>query len=123
MVQALPVRARENTAGRILHAHLRYGRLRISARQAGADRGGRQSAFEWAALIRENGADQIYVTHRHATPQFTEPDWSWVQPMVRRTLEDRGWWRRLTDEEKDKIRKDFWAVGRLTLEATQHSYS
>ena len=52
--------------------------------------GGRQSAFEWAALIREKGADEIYVTHRHATPQFTEPDWSWVQPMVRRTLEDHG---------------------------------
>src|SRR5262249_7114729 len=43
--------------------------------------GGRQSPFEWAALIREKGADEIYVTHRHATPQFAEPDWSWVQPM------------------------------------------
>jgi cation diffusion facilitator CzcD-associated flavoprotein CzcO len=79
--------------------------------------GGRQSAFEWAALIREKGADEIYLTHRHATPQFTEPDWSWVQPMARRTLEDRGWWRRSTQEEKEKIRNDFWAVGRLTLEA------
>ena len=37
--------------------------------------------------------------------------------MVRRTLEDHGWWRCLTGEEKEKIRKDFWAVGRLTLEA------
>jgi thioredoxin reductase len=79
--------------------------------------GGRQSAFEWAALIREKGADEIYVTHRHATPEFTEPDWSWVQPMARRTLEDHGWWRRSTPEEKEKIRNDFWAVGRLTLEA------
>ena len=79
--------------------------------------GGRQSAFEWAALICEKGAEDIYVTHRHATPQFTEPDWSWVQPMVRRTLEDHGWWRRSTQEEKEKIRNDFWAVGRLTLEA------
>ena len=79
--------------------------------------GGRQSAFEWAALIREKGADEIHIAHRHPTPQFTEPDWSWVQPMVRETLEDHGWWRRSTDEEKEKIRKDFWAVGRLTLEA------
>ena len=79
--------------------------------------GGRQSAFEWAALIREKGAEEIYVTHRHATPQFTEPDWSWVQPMVRRTVEDHGWWRRSTHEEKEKIRNDFWAVGRLVLEA------
>ena len=79
--------------------------------------GGRQSAFEWAALIREKGADEIHVTHRHPTPQFTEPDWNWVQPMVRRTLKDHGWWRRCTDAEKEKIRQDFWAVGRLTLEA------
>ena len=79
--------------------------------------GGRQSAFEWAALIREKGADEIYITHRHATPQFAEPDWSWVQPMVRRTLEEHGWWRRSTQGEREKIRNDFWAVGRLMLEA------
>ena len=79
--------------------------------------GGRQSAFEWAALIREKGAEDIHVTHRHATPHFIEPDWSWVQPMARRTLEDHGWWRRCTPEEQEKIRHDFWAVGRLVLEA------
>src|SRR5262249_17006489 len=61
--------------------------------------------------------DEIHVTHRHATPQFSEPDWSWVLPMVRRTLEDHGWWRRCAPEEKEKIRSDFWAVGRLMLEA------
>jgi FAD-dependent urate hydroxylase len=79
--------------------------------------GGRQSAFEWAALIRENGADEIHITYRHATPEFKEPDWSWVQPMVRRTLEDHGWWRRSTHEEQENIRNEFWAVGRLLLEA------
>jgi len=79
--------------------------------------GGRQSAFEWAALIREKGAEEIYVTHRHATPRFSEPDWSWVLPMVRRTVEDHGWWRRSKQEDKEKIRNDFWAVGRLMLEA------
>ena len=79
--------------------------------------GGRQSAFEWAALIREKGADETHITHRHATPQFVESDWSWVQPMVRRTLEDHGWWRRSTPDEQEKIRNDFWAAGRLSLEA------
>jgi cation diffusion facilitator CzcD-associated flavoprotein CzcO len=78
--------------------------------------GGRQSAFEWAALIREHGAEAIHLTHRHATPHFTEPDWSWVQPMARHTLTEHGWWRRLTPEEQERIRHDFWAVGRLTLE-------
>jgi thioredoxin reductase len=109
MVKTLPVGSYTHTCDMVDFEFLRDKRVLIV--------GGRQSAFEWAALIREKGAEQIYVTHRHATPKFTEPDWSWVQPMVRRTLKDHGWWRRLTDEEKEKIRKDFWAVGRLTLEA------
>jgi FAD-dependent urate hydroxylase len=79
--------------------------------------GGRQSAFEWAALMNEKGSNEIHITHRHATPKFTEPDWSWVQPMVRRTLRDHGWWRTLSYEEQETVRYDFWSVGRLTLEA------
>jgi cation diffusion facilitator CzcD-associated flavoprotein CzcO len=79
--------------------------------------GGRQSAFEWAALIREHGAEEVHLTHRHPTPQFVEPDWSWVQPMVRRTLVDHGWWRHLAAAEQQRIRDDFWATGRLVLEA------
>lgn len=78
--------------------------------------GGRQSAFEWAAMIREKGAQEIHLTHRHATPKFTEPDWSWVQPMARRTLNDHAWWRKLSSDEQEKIRHDFWAAGRLILE-------
>lgn len=78
--------------------------------------GGRQSAFEWAALLREKGAAEIYLTHRHATPKFSQPDWSWVQPMARRTLTDHAWWRNLTHDEQEKIRLDFWSAGRLILE-------
>ena len=37
--------------------------------------------------------------------------------MVRWTLEDHGWWRRSTPDEQEKIRNDFWAAGRLSLEA------
>jgi cation diffusion facilitator CzcD-associated flavoprotein CzcO len=79
--------------------------------------GGRQSAFEWAALMNEKGAQEIHLTHRHATPRFEEPNWDWVQPMVRRTLTDHAWWRNLPAEEQETIRHEFWAVGRLTLEA------
>lgn len=78
--------------------------------------GGRQSAYEWAALIRERGADQIHLTHRHAEPRFVEPDWSWVQPMARRALVDHSWWRRLPIGEQVRVIDDFWATGRLTLE-------
>ncbi len=78
--------------------------------------GGRQSAFEWAALIREHGAEEIHLTYRHDTPRLVEPDWSWVQPMARRTLADHAWWRNLSPEEVEQIRHDFWMTGRLVLE-------
>ena len=109
LVKNLPVGSYTHTCDMVDFEFLRNKRVLIV--------GGRQSAFEWAALIREKGADEIHITHRHATPQFTEPDWSWVQPMARWTLEEHGWWRRSISEEKEKIRRDFWAVGRLTLEA------
>lgn len=78
--------------------------------------GGRQSAFEWAALIGEHEAEEIHVAYRHATPRFLEPDWSWVQPMARRALQDHAWWRQLAMEEQERIRNDFWMTGRMILE-------
>lgn len=78
--------------------------------------GGRQSAFEWAALIREHGAEEVHVVYRHPTPSFTAPDWSWVKPMVWRTVADHAWWRKLEPGERERIQKDFWKTGRLVLE-------
>ena len=37
--------------------------------------GGRQSAFEWAALIAEGGAERVDIVYRHETPQFAFSDW------------------------------------------------
>lgn len=79
--------------------------------------GGRQSAFEWGALMREHGAQEIFITHPHDTPKFTQPDWAWVQPMARLALADHAWWRKLTSDGQEKIRRDFWAAGRLILES------
>jgi thioredoxin reductase len=78
--------------------------------------GGRQSAFEWAALLNECGAESVDLTFRHATPAFDEPDWSWTLPMSRRMLDDHAWWRGLTEAERQAISDRFWAAGRLTLE-------
>jgi thioredoxin reductase len=44
--------------------------------------GGRQSAFEWAALLHECGAAHAHLSYRHDTPQFVESDWSWVSGVV-----------------------------------------
>jgi cation diffusion facilitator CzcD-associated flavoprotein CzcO len=38
--------------------------------------GGRQSAFEWTALLGEAGAAAVHVSHRHATPAFAPSDWT-----------------------------------------------
>lgn len=78
--------------------------------------GGRQSAFEWAALIREQGAAAVSLSYRHATPAFTPSDWSWTGPIVASMAEDPGWFRRLTDQEQQALGRRFWTEGRLKLE-------
>ena len=78
--------------------------------------GGRQSAYEWAALIGEEGAERVDVVHRHDVPRFDNVSWKFVDEYVDNTLRVRGWWRHLSSAEKDAISKQFWEVGRLTLE-------
>jgi cation diffusion facilitator CzcD-associated flavoprotein CzcO len=78
--------------------------------------GGRQSAYEWAALMAEAGVAEIHVSHRHKQPRFELSDWSWVQPMVEATASERGWFRHRTEQEREEIRQRFWKEGRLKLE-------
>ncbi len=78
--------------------------------------GGRQSAYEWAALLCDHGAERVDVVHRHETPAFAKVSWAFVDDYVDQTLAHRGWWRRLPAEEQAAIGRRFWEVGRLTLE-------
>ncbi len=78
--------------------------------------GGRQSAYEWAALLCDHGAERVDLVHRHPTPTFAKVSWSFVHPYVEQTVAHRGWWRRLPPEEQKRIGQEFWQVGRLTLE-------
>ncbi len=78
--------------------------------------GGRQSAFEWAALLLEAGAVAVHVSYRHATPDFDVAEWDWINKLVDSTLDDPSWFRRLSQAEKDDISHRMWAEGRLKLE-------
>jgi FAD-dependent urate hydroxylase len=78
--------------------------------------GGRQSAFEWAALLAEAGAVRVHVCHRHETPSFTRSDWSWVDPLLERIGNEPGWYRGLPNSEREVLNARFWAEGRLKLE-------
>jgi FAD-dependent urate hydroxylase len=78
--------------------------------------GGRQSAYEWAALIGEAGAERIDVVHRHPVPKFERVSWRFVDELIENTLKVPGWWRKLPKEEQEGVAKHFWEVGRLTLE-------
>jgi thioredoxin reductase len=78
--------------------------------------GGRQSAYEWAALIGEQGAERVDVVHRHDVPRFDKVSWKFVDAYVEMTVRVPGWWRNLPAAEKDAISRRFWEVGRLTLE-------
>ena len=78
--------------------------------------GGRQSAFEWTALLNEAGAAAVHVSHRHDSPAFAEADWSWINPLVDAMVDNPGWFRNLSPEEKDEVNHRLWAEGRLKVE-------
>ena len=78
--------------------------------------GGRQSAFEWAALLHEASAAEVHVSHRHETPQFEPSNWQWVDQLIANTLGEPGWYRRLSPDQRDDLGRRFWAEGRLKLE-------
>jgi cation diffusion facilitator CzcD-associated flavoprotein CzcO len=78
--------------------------------------GGRQSAYEWAALLCDHGAERVDVVHRHDTPDFARVSWAFVDDYVEQTLATRGWWRKLPKARQTEIASKFWQVGRLTLE-------
>jgi lysine/ornithine N-monooxygenase len=78
--------------------------------------GGRQGAFEWAALMNEAGAAMVDVAHRHESPRFAVSDWSWVAPAVARFDREPGWYRQLSAEERERVNQRLWAEGRLKIE-------
>ena len=78
--------------------------------------GGRQSAFEWAALLAEARATAVHIAYRHNTPAFAEADWSWVESIVEGMTDNPNWYRQLSDSEKKQVTYNLWAEGRLKLE-------
>jgi FAD-dependent urate hydroxylase len=78
--------------------------------------GGRQSAFEWAALIAEAGAESVDLVFRHDTPRFVTSDWSFTDSMIESTLRVPGWFRHLDSSEREQVQKRFWSAGRLQIE-------
>lgn len=78
--------------------------------------GGRQSAFESAALLREGGATHVHLSYRHDTPGFLEADWSWVEKVVEHMAGHPAWFRNLSTEEQEDYRYRLWAEGRLKVE-------
>ena len=78
--------------------------------------GGRQSAYEWAALLREHGVERIDIVHRHAVPKFERVSWKFVDAHVENTISTPGYWRGLPASSQAAVARQFWEVGRLTLE-------
>lgn len=78
--------------------------------------GGRQSAFEWAALLNDEGAAEVHLVHRHESPKFVEAEWEWVSPLMDSLVDNPGWFRTLTQDEKDAVNRRLWSEGRLKVE-------
>jgi thioredoxin reductase len=104
----VPPEARSHTVDRVTFGDLSGARVAVI--------GGRQSAYEWAALLCDHGAARVDVVHRHDTPRFARVSWAFCDPYVEQTVATRGWWRLLPPEQKQAIAREFWEVGRLTLE-------
>jgi thioredoxin reductase len=108
-VQAsLPETRWSHTCTLVHFEHLRGARVLIV--------GGRQSAFEWAALLADAGAEAVHVVHRHDTPSFETAHWQFVDELIDNTINIPGWFRNLPAEERDEIAQRFWREGRLKLE-------
>lgn len=78
--------------------------------------GGRQGAYEWAALLHEAGAAAVHVAHRHPAPAFAASDWSWVPPLMETMVDNPTWFRRLSPAEQEQMSYRLWAEGRLKIE-------
>jgi cation diffusion facilitator CzcD-associated flavoprotein CzcO len=78
--------------------------------------GGRQSAFEWAALLAEAGARAVHVVYRHDTPSFETAHWQFVDELIDKTISIPGWFRNLPADGRDAVAQRFWREGRLKLE-------
>jgi thioredoxin reductase len=104
----VPAERRTHTSERVTFEDLAGARVAIV--------GGRQSAYEWAALLCDHGAERVDVVHRHDTPAFEKVSWAFVDAYVDQTEAERGWWRGLSAESQRAIALEFWQVGRLTLE-------
>jgi cation diffusion facilitator CzcD-associated flavoprotein CzcO len=105
---SLPESRWSHTSALVEFEHLRDARVLIV--------GGRQSAFEWAALLAEAGAVCVHVVHRHDAPSFEASDWTFVDDHMDSTVSIPGWFRRLPDAEREAIAQRFWGEGRLKLE-------
>lgn len=112
---ALPDWAAEVAPGRAAHSSDLVSFETLSGRRV-LIVGGRQSAYEWAALISEHGAERIDIVHRHPAPRFEAVSWDFFDDYVESTLRVEGWWRRLTSTEQAMIVARCRQAGRATLE-------
>ncbi len=78
--------------------------------------GGRQSAFEWAALMLENGCNEVNILYDHGTPKFELSGWEWVDGLMENIAAKPNWFNSISAEERASISNRFWEEGRLKLE-------
>ena len=78
--------------------------------------GGRQSAFEWAALLLEQGRDR-YISRTGTLHRRTRvADRTWVNAPVAAMVDDPGWFRGLPGSDREAVIQRMWGEGRLKVE-------
>jgi cation diffusion facilitator CzcD-associated flavoprotein CzcO len=107
LIARLPTGRYSHTCELVTFDHLRAKRCLII--------GGRQSAFEWTALLAEAGAAAVHVSHRHPTPRFANSEWAEINQMMARFVDEPGWYRALAGGEQADVQRKF-AQAKVKLE-------
>ena len=107
LLARLPAAGFSHTRDLVTFDHLRGKRCLII--------GGRQSAFEWTALLVEAGAACVHVVHRHGTPEFADSQWDQINQLTARFAREPGWYRALAGSAQAEVQEKF-AQAKLKLE-------
>ncbi len=78
--------------------------------------GGRQSAFETAAILGESSKSPIYLSCRHDAPEMTESDWSFMKEIDQHVSQEPMWYWNLSTEKKEEYKQRAIEAARLRIE-------
>jgi len=73
--------------------------------------GNRRSAFEWAALLLDNGVRAVHISTSQSGPQVEKSDWSWLNQWIDNADPSPAAFRTMKEGVKEEINHRIWLEG------------